>query len=821
MSGWYLEQISIEGFRGINNEGSPLTLNFKSNKVNSVSAPNGVGKTSVYDALLYAITGKIPKLDNLPAIEKGHSYYLNKFHGSGIGTIVLTLAPTGGGQSVSLTITRDSLGTRTVSASGAADGNAILESLNREFVLLDGRTFQDFIDVAPLQRGRSFSGLLGLRRFAALRQGLTALTNTRAFNNHFGTKQKGDRLSAINSDSQRVAVQIKDAYQRLVGEPMGLHQSDFLTNAHEALCGIELLKPLCQGKEFTEIDADACIEAAKAAEGGSDRVRLSEILQTESAWAEAVASIPQQEDQKRLIALAEARDDAFAKTRGELFHQLYELTNKIAGQDTWPDKHTCPACERSGENSISNLMDTKIAEYDTAAQAAEELASEWVSKAWSRVIGLEKLSLREDEIAIVQTINAGANAGSIDAETARRIVSWIATMNVRANSSMEKLEQERVVLEKSLPPKLTAVVEKVEAARRLQTSVLEWRKICSERNSIREDLDRIERVRKFLSDGHSQFSSAESAAATRRLEAIEPKCQEIFAQIMHEDVVPALRRRTGGAELEISLADFWSLKDVSPQAVLSESYRNAFAISVYLAAASLYGGDAKFLVLDDVTSSFDSGHQYHIINIIKDQFARPGTPNGPQVIILSHDVALEKLFNTLVGTGAWWHQRIQGNTLTSVLPQSGAVDQIRNATIAHLNAGNVDFAAPRIRQYLEFKLEEIITKVGIPVPIAIAFNDDKHMAKNLIDAIKAAVDLHAAAARLVLEPAQVNGLGTALTTIVSNYLAHWSTGQAGAFTAGSLKGVMRAIDDFARCFQFADPAGSGQYRYYKSLSQRS
>src|SRR5205085_1339521 len=116
---------------------------------------------------------------------------------------------------------------------------------------------------------------------------------------------------------------------------------------------------------------------------------------------------------------------------------------------------------------------------------------------------------------------------------------------------------------------------------------------------------------------------------------------------------------------------------------------------------------------------------------------------------------------------------------------------------------------------------EVISKVGVPVPIAIAFNDDKHMAKNLIDAIKAAVDLHDAARRLVLEPAQITGLGTAVATIVSNYLSHWSTGQTHAFTAPSLKGVMQAIESFASCFQFEHPAGSGQYRYYRSLSQKS
>ncbi|QOG21698.1 hypothetical protein [Bradyrhizobium sp. SEMIA] len=160
-----------------------------------------------------------------------------------------------------------------------------------------------------------------------------------------------------------------------------------------------------------------------------------------------------------------------------------------------------------------------------------------------------------------------------------------------------------------------------------------------------------------------------------------------------------------------------------------------------MAAASLYGGGAKFLILDDVTSSFDSGHQFHLMNVIKGQFARPGVPGGPQVILLSHDTVLEKLFNTNANEGGWWHQCIQGTARTSVLPQSGAIHKIRDATHAFLDTGNTDDAAPRIRQYLEFKLEEVISRVGIPVPIGIAFNDDKHMAKNLIDAIKAAASM--------------------------------------------------------------------------------
>jgi hypothetical protein len=50
MSAWQLQSIEIEGLRGINNEGDPLALHFKVASVSSVSAPNGVGKSSIFDS---------------------------------------------------------------------------------------------------------------------------------------------------------------------------------------------------------------------------------------------------------------------------------------------------------------------------------------------------------------------------------------------------------------------------------------------------------------------------------------------------------------------------------------------------------------------------------------------------------------------------------------------------------------------------------------------------------------------------------------------------------------------------------------------------
>ncbi len=52
MTRYFLGSLAIEGFRGINNDGDPLLLKFKADAVNSIHAPNGVGKSSIFEPFI-------------------------------------------------------------------------------------------------------------------------------------------------------------------------------------------------------------------------------------------------------------------------------------------------------------------------------------------------------------------------------------------------------------------------------------------------------------------------------------------------------------------------------------------------------------------------------------------------------------------------------------------------------------------------------------------------------------------------------------------------------------------------------------------------
>ena len=60
MARYFLTPLTNEGFRGVNNENNPLNINFQPDSVNSLFAVNGIGKSSKFEALRYAIHGTIP-----------------------------------------------------------------------------------------------------------------------------------------------------------------------------------------------------------------------------------------------------------------------------------------------------------------------------------------------------------------------------------------------------------------------------------------------------------------------------------------------------------------------------------------------------------------------------------------------------------------------------------------------------------------------------------------------------------------------------------------------------------------------------------------
>ena len=819
VSGWLLEGVTIEGFRGVNNATQPLEIKFKPNSINSISAVNGVGKTSVYDAIRFAIEGKLDWLESLPSAEDAKAYYQNRFHPTGISKIELNLLAEPSGQKCRILVERQPDGTRVVSANSPWNGEAILASLKREFVFLDGPTFQEFISATPLSRGRTFSGLLGLSAYSRIRWSLAKLSNTAGFNNYFKRNEHQQSIARAKQLADSALSGIAADFEVVVGKDFqSTSLAETKTACLDALAQIGPLKDICEGNSFDELDIDVCVQAIKESEGGEKRERLRECIAERAKLEKKQSELPDEPKLLELGELAATRDQAISETAGSLFLNLYKAGAEVVSQDDWSENDGCPLCEEKLNKDLADHLEMRLSQFAELNQATEAISNAWTNAGWENLIQLEDILESDPSKRILSSIQKTAVEGLLSESHIKELTSRFAILKTTLAEQTKSLLEEQSNLEAELPPSAVEATKKVEAARRLKEHLSSYDAQSAKAAQATARVDQIDRLKSFLDAAGSAFSFAEADLSRSRLASVEPVFKAYFAKMWFHGVEPGVSKKSGSENLRIKLDKFHGLADISPQAVLSESSRNAFAISLYLAAASLFGGLPRFVILDDVTSSFDAGHQLQLVELIRTKFARPSNANGPQVILLSHDTALEKLFNKHSSSTEWHHQRLEGTPQVAVFPQTGAVNKVKTYTISKLQAGQADLAKDGVRQYLEYRLSDLISKLRIPVPVDIAFNDSKQLSSEFLNAIDAAVKLHKAAGSLVLTSAQQADLNLNMATIVGNFLSHWGTGQVLSFTANALLGVMQSIDEYCDCFTF-QPTPGGALRYYKSLSQ--
>jgi hypothetical protein len=336
----------------------------------------------------------------------------------------------------------------------------------------------------------------------------------------------------------------------------------------------------------------------------------------------------------------------------------------------------------------------------------------------------------------------------------------------------------------------------------------------------------LNRWKTFIGNAAQAFATAESALANARIADIQTSCQELFCQLVRggPDVQPTLNRAQSSENVDLILADFFGLADQSARALLSESYRNAVAASIFLASATRHSGVPRFMVLDDVTSSFDAGHQFSLMEAIRSRLrysAVGGVPGGLQFIILSHDTSLEKYFDKLNGTADWHHQKLQGMPPRGrLMVAAQQADRLKAQAEQYLNAGQIDIGEPFVRQYLEYKLGQIISRLTVPVPPDYATREDRRTLSTYMDAITAAVSLYQAAGRCVLTTQQITDLQNRhVPAIMANFISHYETGAGTPFNAYALLGVLQSVDNLADCFMWTDTA-NGQRKFYRRLDQQ-
>src|SRR5690606_32615465 len=122
-----------------------------------------------------------------------------------------------------------------------------------------------------------------------------------------------------------------------------------------------------------------------------------------------------------------------------------------------------------------------------------------------------------------------------------------------------------------------------QAAAQFRDALSDLRQSTEKKREQQKKLDGRERWQRFIAAASKTFAEAESDLARRKIASIDAEYKAMFAQIMNvKDVVPELHRKDDRQDLHVQLKDFHGLSGLSARALLSESFRNALAVSVFL-----------------------------------------------------------------------------------------------------------------------------------------------------------------------------------------------------------------------------------------------
>jgi DNA repair exonuclease SbcCD ATPase subunit len=173
---------------------------------------------------------------------------------------------------------------------------------------------------------------------------------------------------------------------------------------------------------------------------------------------------------------------------------------------------------------------------------------------------------------------------------------------------------------------------------------------------------------------------------------------------------------------------FFTETKTPPIAYLSESHINCLGLSFFLASVKAFNKQNKFLVLDDVISSFDRPHRSRFAKLLTDKFS------DYQIILLTHEHEFFELVSSDVKRKGWLVQDFKWSKENGVRIEEDTTD-IKERILKKFEDKNTDGLGNDIRVYTEKVMKEI--SHNIEAQVAFRYNEinEKRMAHELFDAV--------------------------------------------------------------------------------------
>jgi DNA repair exonuclease SbcCD ATPase subunit len=673
-----LLSIELTGFRGF---AQKREFDLDADAVVIIGA-NGHGKTSLFDGILWALSGRIPRLqdDDLTMVsmysETGQARVVLRFKDQSSGN-KYAVTRSFDGQEKRITLETPSGSIQGPSAEGilidlvwpdaaaASNSNDALASVLTRSVYLQQDLVRQFIDaVSPQERFAAVSELVGAGRVTELQDSLerskkawTTVTNQRQ-EELWPTRERlaiiEARLAELTASSSQASPPISsqdwDEWWHNLAQ-IGLKAVQVESASREAPSGIS--------NAIKEVDAQRRLIDRKlqtlATIQADVRGLASRPLPDVKPLHDNVAKLRKQvEDLKRVTTEEQARlaeqrrHQAELKEKDEQLKALASLALKHLGDH-------CPVCAQTYDRDTTRARLESLVRSRTG-DARNISAPEKLNEL------LSALTAKEKEIAAAElTLRTAEQSLTAQRIAEQTLIKRLTELGISATDNQETALGRAVAEAGSLIQRLSELQQIGEslALRLAQSSAMATiEELRREANALRQDIGvREETISARARTGElaqrviEALREAASAVVEERLREINPLLQNIWARI---DPHPAFRLVSffsqvfrGKGQLSAIVTDPIEDKTCDlPAAILSSSQVNALAISVFLALnLGIPKPPLPIAILDDPLQSLDD---INLLGLV-DLFRR--TKDRRQFLVSTHDARFGGLLSRKLRPG--------------------------------------------------------------------------------------------------------------------------------------------------------------------------
>ena len=712
-----IKNFNIVGLRGIKD---CLSLNLDKQSA-LLYGDNGTGKSSITDAFEWFYNGSIAHLSNEEIDRKGGITALRNIFLTGEDGAHFKVSFTKNNLDNTKTIS-DNNGKLNVNSSNTSEGfNIYLDDSNKENLILRYGDLISFINASKTDKLKELSKIIGFGEVTHTRDLLKKTVNE--LKNELKMKNYDSR---INTQQSHLIEQIE---QNITSD------EQYINTIKELFVPLKISKSINNASDINE-----ALELIGKPEE-------TQHVDLQSFYSDTQDSI------SHLLKLSEDIDDYYKdyfirynnlikdldKIKNIILENLLSEGVKILRGDIYVND-TCPLClTPMGRHDLISELEKRISEL-------EKCKSEETNLIDARDL-LEKL-LNE----CLQGLSTIRSKEHYELEENKSIKSYIENIINSFNEYRSQLKIDLITPEKIIESARLKVDEKL-FSRSLEICKNKLKDLKEERTSTRtqsieiyskvvlvrkayQEIKRLEKEKKILENQHKSMELIFNDLVLRQkkglesfLDSFSSEIDDIYRFMNPNQKVKNIKLTKMESEEELKgltiQLKFFDSDVSSPLKYLSESQLNCLGISFFLTSVKAFNKSNKFIILDDIISSFDTAHRIRFAQLLIEKF------NDYQIILLTHEKDWFDYVSNAVKGKNWIIARIQWNNEKGTYIEESC-DDLVNRIENKISQKKEESLGNDIRKYLEHILKNIAHKLEVKVNFLFNDRNENRMSLELL-----------------------------------------------------------------------------------------